>query len=136
MTNREIIKRLNDLFEEAIANYPEEDLIKEIKENPDPLFDRNLKYIRKRNTIAKANLQKVWWNSAKEEIERLIEKLGKSGLIETLLKQPQYKELAGFFSKYEEISDEDKESMMTDKKMLELISKLKEETKNEKDSNE
>lgn len=136
MKNSEIIKRLNDLFEEAIANYPEEDLLKEVNESDDPLFERNLKYIRKLNTKAKAKLQKGWWTSAKLEVEKLIQEIGKGGMIEQLLNQPQYEELAAFFSKYEEISEEDKQSMMTGRKMLELLKQLKEETKDEKNPDE
>ena len=93
MKNSEIIKRLNDLFEEGIANYPEEDLLKEVNESTDPLFERNLKYIRKLNTKAKAKLQKAWWTNAVLEIEKLIQEVGKGGMIEQLLNQPQYKEL-------------------------------------------
>ena len=136
MKNSEIIKRLNDLFDEEIANYPDEDLLKEVNESNEPLFERNLKYIRKLNTKAKASLQKGWWENTKLEIEKIIQKIGKETMDEHFLSQPQYAELLSLFSKFEEITEEDVRSMMTDKKMLEILNRLKEEINDDKNSDE
>lgn len=136
MTNYQIIKQLNELFEEAIVNYPEEDILTNTNELNDPAFDRNLKFIRKLNTKVKAELQKNWWGSAKAEIDRLFQEMGKSNLIGQLLQKPQYQELGTLFSKFEQVSEEDKASMVTDKKMLELLRQLKKEADNETNSDE
>lgn len=135
MQNLTIINRLNDLFEEAIANTPSEDLFLEEDVTSDPAFNNNLKFIRKLNTIAKSNLKKKFWENAKEEISKLIKEVGKSSLLASLLGEPEYKEVNAFFSKFQNVSDQDKESMLLDTKMLELIRKLKSEFKDEENSN-
>jgi hypothetical protein len=135
MKNREIINRLSELIEEAIINYPDDELLKEFQEQPDPDIDRNLKFIKKLNTVTKAKLQKGLWVTVKEEIDRLIQEVGRSEFLDGLLRQPQYKELLGFFSKYKEVNEEDRQSMLTDRKMLDLIKKIKEELRDEKSSN-
>ncbi len=132
MKNVEIINRLNALIEEGIINYPEEELRKEMQGTTDPDFERNLKFIRRLNTNAKARLQKGVWETAKEELDKFIRETG-SELLTKLLGQPEYRELGLFFSKYENINEEDKKLILTEGMMLELIKKIK-ELKNEENS--
>ena len=135
MNNAQIIKRLNELFEESIIMLPDDEVLADIKENPNPAFQKHLTYIKKLNTKAKAELQKGVSSKAKEILNNLIEKLGKEELIEKLLAQPKYKELSTqLFSKFEKITEEDKESMLTDRKFMELVKQLKKDMDNEEDT--
>ncbi len=136
MNNSEIIKQINELFEESILNLPDEDILKEIESNSEIDFKRHLKHIKKLNTQAKANLQRSTSEKAKEILNDLINQFGKSELLSRLLKQPKYQELnLQFFSKHEGISNFDRGSTLIDRKLMELIRELKEEIEDEEDTN-
>ncbi len=135
MNNSEIIKRLDEFFQEAIIKFPDEEVLEYVKQNPNPAFQKHLIYIRKLNTKAKAEFQKGVSAKAKEILESLISEIGKNELINRLLAQPKYKTLAPqLFSKFEDITDADKESMLTDRKFMELVRELKEDMENEGNS--
>jgi hypothetical protein len=132
MDNASIIDRLNELFEEAILNQPDEEVLEELKLNPDPSFATHLKYIRKLNTQARAKLQKGIFANVKDELDKMISKAGENEFIRTLLAKPEYKLILALHSKYEGTSKSDEEAMVIEKKMLELVKELKAELGNEK----
>lgn len=135
MNNSEIIKRLNELFEEAIIQLPDKEVLEDVRQNPNPAFQKHLNYIKRLNTIAKAEIQKGVSAKAKGIIESLINEIGKNELINQLFAQPKYKTLAPqLFSKFEGITEDDKESMLTDKKFMELVRELKKDMENEGNS--
>lgn len=135
MNYSEIIKRLNELIEEAIIKLPDEEVLEDVRQNPNPDFQKHLTYIRKLNTKAKANLQKQVSAKAKEILDNLINEIGKNEWLKELLSQPKYQKLAPqLFSKFEGITEEDKESMLTDRKFMELVRELKKDMENEENS--
>ncbi len=135
MNNSEIIKRLNELFEEAIIKLPDEEVLEDVRQNPNSVFQRHLNYIKRLNTKAKAEMQKGVSAKAKEILESLVNEIGKNELINRLLAEPKYKMLSPqLFSKFEGITEEDKESMLTDRKFMELVRELKKDMENEGDS--
>ena len=135
MKNSEIVKRLNELFEESIIRLPDEEILEDVRQNPNADFQKHLVYIKRLNTKAKAEHQKGVSSRAKEILENLINEIGKNELINKLLAQPKYKTLAPqLFSKFEGITPEDKESMLTDRKFMELVRELKKDMENEGDS--
>ncbi|WP_339706757.1 hypothetical protein [uncultured Kriegella sp.] len=135
MNNTETIKRLSELFEEAIIMLPDDDIANYVKENPNNDFNKHIMYIKRLNTKAKSEMQQSLTNKAKEILESLISEIGKNQFVETLLTQPKYQKLAPqLFSKFENISDKDKEEMLKDKRFMELVRELKEDLKNEGNS--
>ena len=132
MNNKEIIKRLSELFEEAIIRLPDDDVANYVKENPNSEFDKHIMYIRRRNTKVKSELQQTLTAKAKEILDSLISELGKNQFVADLLAQPKYQKLAPqLFSKFENITEQDKEEMLKDEKFMELVKDLKEDLKNE-----
>jgi len=135
MNNTETIKRLSELFEEAIIMLPDDDIANYVKENPNSDFDKHIMYIRRLNTKAKSEMQQSLTTKAKEILESLIREIGKNQFVEDLLAQPKYQKLAPqLFSKFENITEQDKEEMLRDRKFMELVRELKEDLKNEKNS--
>lgn len=135
MNNSEIIKRLNELFEEAILKLPDEEVLEDVKQNPNLSFQKHLTYIKRLNTKAKAELQKGVSAKAKQILENLINEIGKNEFINKLLAQPKYQALAPLlFSKFKGITKEDKESMLTDRKFMELVRELKKDIKDEENT--
>lgn len=134
MDNASIINRLNELFEEAILYRPDNEVLEEIKQSPDSSFEKHLKYIRKLNTQAKAKLKKGFFSSVKNELDRLIKEAGENEFLNSLLAKPEYQNILALHSKYEEMTKNDEESMLIEKKMLELVKELKKELESEKGS--
>jgi len=135
MNNTDTIKRLSELFEEAIIMLPDNDVADYLKENPNNEFDKHIMYIRRLNTKAKSEMQQSLTTKAKEILESLISELGKNKFVEDVLAQPKYQKLAPqLFSKFENISEQDKEEMLKDRKFMELVRELKEDLKNEGNS--
>lgn len=135
MNNFEIIKRLNELFEESIIELPDEEILEYVEKNPNPAFDKHLAYIKKLRTKALADKQKNISTKAKELLQNFMSELGDSTLLNSLLTQPKYQQLIpSLFSKFEGISEGDKESMLKDKKLMELIQKLKKDIENEQNT--
>lgn len=135
MNNTEIIKRLSELFEEAIIMLPDDDILNYVKENPNREFDKHIMYIRRLNTTAKSEMQQNLKAKAKEILESLINEIGKNQFVEDLLAQPKYKKLAPqLFSKFERITEQDKEEMLKDRRFMDLVRELKEDLKNEGNS--
>jgi len=129
------LKYLDELIEEAIINLPDEEILEDVRNYPNPDFQKHLTYIRRLNTKAKADLQKGISAKAREVLESLIKEIGQNQLLRELLSQPKYKELAPqLFSKFEEITEEDKESMLTDRKFMELVREIKKDIENDKNS--
>lgn len=132
MNNSQIIKQLNDLFEESIIMLPDEEVLEDIKNNPDPAFKKHFNRIKRLNAKAKAEAQKSISSKAKEMLDNLINYTGKSAFMKQLLGQPKYSQLnKQLFSKFEKITEEDKESMLEDRKFMELIKELKQDLNNE-----
>jgi len=135
MNNYTIIKRLDELFEASIFEQPDEDVLESIGDNIPIEFMKQLNYVRKKNAQAKAKLKKSINQKAKEILDKLIEEVGNSNFINSLLAQPKYQKLSTeLFSKYENISEQDKESMLKDRRLMDLIKELRKDLENEKDS--
>lgn len=134
MDNASIINRLNELFEEAIINKPDEEVLEELRINPDPSLETHLKYIRKLNTKAKAGLKKGFFSNVKEELDRLIGEAGQNEFLRSLLAQPEYQQVLALHSKYEGASKSDEEAVLIEKKILELVKELKKRLRDEESS--
>ncbi len=135
MNYYDILKHLDELFEEAIINFPDEEILEDLKQRPNSNFQKHLTHIKKLNTKAKATMQKRISNRAKEILDNLINEIGKNELLTKLLDQPKYQKLAPqLYSKFEEITEEDKESMLTDRKFMELVRELRKDLENDKNS--
>ena len=136
MNNSEIIKRLNELFEESIIHLPDEKVLEEIEQTPKDYLQPHLNYIKKLNAKAKAKMQKSISTRAKEILEDLINEIGTNELVNRLLEQPKYQQLkVQLFSKYKGLTEEDKGSMLTDRKFMDLVKELKKDLENEEDTN-
>lgn len=137
MNNYIIIKRLDELFEAVIFEQPDEDVLESVGDSIPNEFIKQLNYVRKKNAQVKASLKRSLNQKAQELLDKIIADIGNNNFINSLLAQPKYQRLSTeLFSQYENISEQDKESMLKDRRLMELIRELRNDLKNEKDSKE
>lgn len=121
---KQILSDLYGLMMEINFHREDEEVLKELQANPDPQIDRHLTRIRQINAKARAEASHIRFAKAKEQLALLREK----GIeeIKRLITPQERLQLAPLFSKFEEMTKEDVESIMEDQellKMLELLNK-------------
>lgn len=135
MNNSDIIKQIYALFEESIIKITDEDFLDNTEQDNHPNFNNHLNYIKRLNAKSKAGLQRSISHQAKEILNTMIAKIGKTELVSQLLSNPEYQELKFLLhSKYENTSKKDEEAIIIEKKLSELIKKLKEGSNEEFDN--
>jgi len=125
METKYIINRLYDLMIEANLNRPDEEVLIEINEKKDTDIDEYISRIQLYRTKSKAVLNKHRFKQAKNELIELIDKY--HGKLSELFNPQEYELLQRFHRKYENSTEKDEQSMMENKKLLELLRKLKDD---------
>jgi hypothetical protein len=120
-TNAEILHHFYSLLLEM--NFYEEDEEPTAYDLEDPFIQKHLRQIKLKIARNKAELNKSSYRSILQEIDRL-RKIGADEL-KKLLTPSEVSQLQPLFSKFESLSDKDKESIAEDRELLQLISALK-----------
>jgi hypothetical protein len=120
-TNAEILHHFYSLLLEI--NFHEEDKVPTADDLADPFIQKHLRLIKLKIARNKAELKKSTYQSILEEIDRL-RKIGTDEL-KKLLTPKEVLQLQPLFSKFESLSNKDKESIAEDEELLQLISALK-----------
>ena len=119
---KKIYSRINKFIDDAYENRTDEDILKDLKEEPNPSFLANIAKIRKINTRAKAAKQKALSEKAWTVFSELITELGPSSWIESILSDQVFQSRCiSFFSKLHSISEHDRYSTLCDHKYLDVI---------------
>jgi hypothetical protein len=120
-TNAEILHHFYSLLLEI--NFHEEDKVPTADDLADPFIQKHLRQIKLKIARNKAELKKSTYQSILEEIDRL-RKIGMDEL-KKLLTPREVLQLQPLFSKFESLSNKEKESIVKDEELLQLISALK-----------
>lgn len=130
-TNAEILHHFYSLLLEI--NFHEEDKVPTADDFADPFIQKHLRQIKLKIAKNKAELKKSNYQSILEEIDRL----RRTGMdeLKKLLTPREVLQLQPLFSKFESLSNKDKESIAEDEELLQLISALKDKL-DKPDSNE
>lgn len=120
-TNAEILHHFYSLLLQM--NFHEEDKTPTADDFTDPFIQKHLRQIKLKIARNKADLKKSNYQSILQEIDRL-GKIGTEKLKE-LLTPKEVLQLQPLFSKFESLSNKDKESIAEDEELLQLISALK-----------
>ncbi len=115
------LERLDDLFLIALLKQDDEDILEELQSNPDPGLDQHLNLIKRLNTQAKAKIQQSKQQKIFAKIELIVNNLSDYAATLTL---PQYSKLNVFFSNYNEMSKEDKNDIIMDNLLLDLLDEI------------
>lgn len=120
---KQILIHFYNLLIESNIHIPDQEVLEELKQNPDPEVEESLQLIRKHKFKANIKTKKNKFNQAVEKLEKLV-----SGnineLIESLKSKPENEQLVALFRKYEELSEADKAKMLEDKHLLSLLKEL------------
>jgi len=123
MNNKLIVDRLYEIILEANLNKPPEEVLIELDKNPDPEIEKYLGKIRFYRTKTKSIVNKTRFSAAKAELVSLINSYGDS--LKELFSGEEYELLLRFHRNYKESTEKDEQSMLEDKKLLELLKKMK-----------
>lgn len=123
MENRTIINRLYELMLEANLNKPNEEVLVEIEKEKDPDVDKYLSKIQFYRTKSKSVINKNRFSTAKDELVNLINEY--QGRLSEMFSGDEYELLLRFHRNYKESTKKDEQSMMENKKLLDLLKKFK-----------
>lgn len=125
---KQILSDLYGLMMEINFHREDEEVLKELEENPDKQIENHLVRIKQLSAQMKAKANRARFARAKEQLamlkQRGVEELQK------LISPQERLQYAPLFRKFEELTKEDEESIMEDQeflKMLELLNKKKED---------
>ncbi len=116
---KQVLSNIYGLMMELNLHRADEDVLKELQENPDPQIEKHLIKIKQLNAKLKAQVNVSRFQKVKEQIKALKE----LGLEEfKKLIQPQEEtQLIPLFRKFEEITEEDEASILEDQELLRLM---------------
>lgn len=134
---KDFVTHLYKLLIEANLHRDDAEVLAEIKLNPDSEIENSLMTIKRLKLQSKANLKKSQFNEAQVLINDFLQRAGNSinQAIEGLAGKKENEPLIAFFRKYQNVSEQDKLSMLKDNQILELIKKAsptKGDNKNDK----
>lgn len=131
---KDFITHLYKLLIEANLHRDNAEVLAELKLNPDSEIENSLMTIKRLKLQSKANLKRSQFSEAQILINNFLQKAGNSinQAIEGLVGKKENEPLIAFFRKYQNVSEEDKLSMLKDNQILELIKKASQTTEDSK----
>jgi len=121
---KQILSDLYGLMMEINFHREDEEVLKELEENPDKQIDKHLLRIKKLSAQMKAKANLARFAKVKEQLALLRQRGVEE--IQKLISPQERAQYAPLFRKFEELTKEDEESIMEDQeflKMLELLNK-------------
>ncbi|MGN8072821.1 hypothetical protein [Mucilaginibacter sp. 22184] len=122
---KQVLSNLYGLMMEINYHRPDEEVLEELQQKPDPQIDKHLLKIKQLTAKLKAQQNTLRFQRALEQIRKLKEK----GIeeIKKLASPQQQAQLIPLFRKFEELTKEDEASILEDQELLLLIEALKNE---------
>lgn len=127
-----LLDNLFNLFLDDDYRPEDDELFKEWGVDIDHIVQKNMDLFRQLRTRTKAELNEIKHKRVYDFLAKLKTGLkSESGnyikIAEEIISEPRFSELQILFRNLEEISDKDKESVIMDSKLLELLSSIEEE---------
>lgn len=135
LENKEKYILLDNLFNLYLdSKYDKEDeaLLKEEGIDIEAIVQKNMMLFRQLRTKAKAELNQAKYNRVKEFLSNLREGISSGAekyqkIAEEIFAKPKFAELQPMFRNLKEVSEKDKQSIMIDSKLLDLLGEIEEE---------
>jgi hypothetical protein len=121
---KQILSDLYGLMMEINYHREDEEVLKELLENPDPQIERHLNKIKQINAKVRAEANRIRFLKAKEQIALLREKGIEA--IQNFITPQERLQLAPLFSKFEEMTSEDENDILEDQELLKMLEILNE----------
>lgn len=115
------LDRLENISIQANLYKDDDDVLKELVENPDANMSEHMKLIKRLNTQAKVQIHLYKQQKAKEKLKQVAENLS---IFSSLLSKPQYSSLNTLFSQYTQLTEEDKQSIIEDNLLLDFLNEI------------
>lgn len=115
------LDRLDNISIQANLYKDDDDVLKELEDNPDSNINEYLKLIKRLNTQAKAKIHQQKQQQAIDKLNQVIENLP---IFSSLLSKPQYASLNALFSQYTQLTEEDKQSIIEDNLLLDFLNEI------------
>jgi len=131
-STKQILSDLYGLMMEINFHREDEEVLKELEENPDPQIEQHLLKIKQIQTKLRAVANRRRFDKAKEQFA-LLKKKGIEEIRRRISPQERI-EYAPLFRKFEELTKEDEEAILEDQELLKLLEILNKQIDN--DSNE
>lgn len=127
-----LLEELFNLFAETKYQPEDDELFKEWNIDIDTIVEENILLFRQLKTRAKAEINKIKHKRVQDFLSKLKEGLqskaeGYEELMNEILSKPKFAELQPMFSNLSEVTEKDKQSILRDAKMLEILSEIEEE---------
>lgn len=121
---KQILSDLYGLMMEINYHREDEEVLKELQENPDSQIERHLNRIKQINAKVRAEANRIRFLKAKEQLAYLREKGIEA--IQNLISPQERLQLAPLFSKFEEMTSEDENDILEDQELLKMLEILNE----------
>ena len=118
-STKQILSDLYGLMMEINYHREDEEVLKDLEENPDIQIEKHLIRIKQLSAKMKAQANRIRFIKAKEQLALLREK----GLeeIQRLISPQERAQFAPLFRKFKELTKEDEEAIMEDQQLLKLL---------------
>ena len=128
-STKQILSDLYGLMMEINFHREDEEVLKELKENPDPQIEQHLLKIKQIQTKLRAVANRRRFDKAKEQFA-LLKKKGIEEIQRRISPQERI-EYAPLFRKFEELTKEDEEAILEDQELLKLLEILNKQIDND-----
>ena len=121
---KQILSDLYGLMMEINYHREDEEVLKELLENPDPQIELHLNRMKQINAKVRAEANRIRFAKAKEQLALFQEKGIET--IQNLFSPQERLQLATLFSKFKEMTSEDEKDILEDQELLKMLEILNE----------
>ena len=121
---KQILSDLYGLMMEINYHREDEEVLKELLENPDPQIELHLNRMKQINAKVRAEANRIRFAKAKEQLALFQEKGIET--IQNLFSPQERLQLAPLFSKFKEMTSEDEKDILEDQELLKMLEILNE----------
>lgn len=127
-----LLDNLFNLYLDSKYDKEDEELLKEQGIDIDSIVQKNMMLFRQLRTKAKAELNEVKYNRVKEFLSNLKEGISSGAekykqITDEIFSKPKFAELQPMFRNLKEVSEKDKQAILIDSKLLDMLGEIEEE---------
>lgn len=126
---KQILSDLYGLMMEISYHREDEEVLKDLEENPDTQIEKHLIRIKQLSAKMKAQANRIRFIKAKEQLALLKQKGVEE--IQRLISPQERAQFAPLFRKFEELTKDDEEAIMEDQELLKLLEILNKQIDND-----
>lgn len=127
-----LLDNLFNLYLDSKYDKEDEELLKGEGIDIDAIVQKNMMLFRQLRTKAKAEINEVKYNHVKEFLSNLKEGISSGAekykqIADEIFSKPKFAELQPMFRNFKEVSEKDKQAILIDSKLLDMLGEIEEE---------